>query len=275
MTMAGEHQVEPRGILAVGDQHAQAAMRAHQFCGEQDDEGVREADPRAGNNCGAAAGIRRERTSLSAARPCSAPPTPHACSTDRTAWRDAMNTGKKQENATMAIFEFVAETEQQQKYRQERDFRDCKQERYQRIEEIPHAGRRPAARPTTCRRRCRDKSDDDAKQADCNRARQFAIARGFKERGRDKGRRRQIVRQQSGAAEGLPGGEEGDRDDPMLDGDRDSSRFLQRARLEHLVAQQIPDFSAHTADIQPTCGSRRCASTSGMSMSALIRPGAP
>ena len=149
----------------------------------------------------------------------------------------------------------VAEAEQQEEHRQEGDLRHCEQKRHQWIEEValmPGLGRRrgPTSMPEPA---AESKADADAKEADRHGARQFAVAAWPPRAPLRLRTAPEIVRQRTGAAEGFPGGEHGDRDDPMLDGDRgshasSSARVLSTSSRSK--SQIFPRISRYSADLR-------------------------
>ena len=112
----------------------------------------------------------------------------------------------------------MAEAEQQQEHRQERDLRDGIEERHQRIEEMAYPGHDPGAEPDDdAGHGAEREAGRDAVEARGKRDEELAGDGELPQRGEDRARPGQVARQHARAAENFPGHQRRKRQYPVLE----------------------------------------------------------
>src|SRR5260221_3846626 len=166
----------------------------------------------------------------------------------------------------------MPEAEQKQKDRQKRDRRDRVEKGSQRIEGMAHTGQNPRPKANDdAGSRAEGKPDRRPIEARGQRDEELARQRDFPQRRKDRARRRQIARQQTGAAENFPSRQRRDRQNPILDRSRVDSHASSSARAFNTSSRTKSQTSTRKARYSGALRYSPKRSTLGMRMSALMR----
>src|SRR5882724_6589029 len=142
----------------------------------------------------------------------------------------------------------MTEAEQKQKDRQKRDLRDGVEKGYQGVEEMTHTGQNSRTKAHhDAGSRTQREPDRHPIEARGQRDEKLARHRDFPQSREDRARRRQIARQQAGAAENFPSQHRRDRQNPILDRSRVESHASSSARAFNTSSRTRSQTSARKA----------------------------